>query len=557
MAASTTSDSVKSRVEDLVGVIDDEIAVTQWASDTAREVINLLPQDMLWSVSTVKSDSGGGTGAVLTPTVNGSGVVSAVAITQGGSGYLSDPEVTVSHASGINADIRVFTSGGVITAVDIMDGGTGYTTGSGGDTGITITVGGGGGVAVTTAKFLYAEKSGYQATEIEASNRARATDSGSMYLATTTSPMYYREEGKIHVKPNGGSVHVVDYPTIAYSNSGVTGVPDDVEHLVIMGAAVKARIHQLSVLREAIGDITSPEYAEVELVLEAIPTITDLSLNETAPTLVLESAPTLSDLVISATPPVAPQTPAFSDNVVTLPTTTPAYTAPVTGLSFTSADTFISTNEDVELANAELQKVSQQINKFQADIQNQVQKFNESNVEYQAGVQKAVQDAQLDSSKDSRQYESKLKRFNEELAKYQQLVNKEVQEYTINKLQKDLTIWTKKRSDQLQSYVADLEKYKATTSNEKEVYAINEIQKEIGLYQASQNNKLQKYQGDLSKKSQLFQAEFGVWQADITSEFTKHQAMLSELAALQGQYTSGLQNFVASYRLPKGEKDGE
>ena len=120
-----------------------------------------------------------------------------------------------------------------------------------------------------------------------------------------------------------------------------------------------------------------------------------------------------------------------------------------------------------------------------------------------------------------------------------------------------MTIWTKKRSDQLQSYVADLEKYKATTSNEKEVYAINEIQKEIGLYQASQNNKLQKYQGDLSKKSQLFQAEFGVWQADITSEFTKHQAMLSELAALQGQYTSGLQNFVASYRLPKGEKDGE
>ena len=129
--------------------------------------------------------------------------------------------------------------------------------------------------------------------------------------------------------------------------------------------------------------------------------------------------------------------------------------------------------------------------------------------------------------------------------------------YRLNKLQKDLTIWTKKRSDQLQSYVADLDKYKAVTSNEKEVYAINELQKEIGLYQADQNNKLQKYQGDLSKKSQLFQAEFGVWQTDVTSEFTKHQAMLSELAALQGQYTNGLQNFVASYRLPKGEKDGE
>ena len=69
---STTSSSVKSRVEDLVGTIeDDATAITQWASDTAREVINLLPQDMLWSVSTTKSDSGGGSGAVLTPTVNG------------------------------------------------------------------------------------------------------------------------------------------------------------------------------------------------------------------------------------------------------------------------------------------------------------------------------------------------------------------------------------------------------------------------------------------------------------------------------------------------------
>ena len=554
MAASS---SVKSRVEDLVGVIDDEIAITQWASDTAREVINLLPQDMLWSVSTTKSDSGGGSGAVLTPTVNGSGVISSVAITTAGSGYLSDPEVTVSHAAGINGDIRVFTSGGAITAVDIVDGGSGYTTGSGAGTGITMTVSGGGGVSVTTAKFLYAEKNGYQATEIEASNRARVIDSGSMYLATSTSPMYYREGGKIYVKPSGGTVHVVDYPTISYSNSGVTGVPDDVEHLVIMGAAVKARIHQLATIREGIADILSPTYSQVEFVLEAIPSITDLTLAETAPTLVLESAPTLSDLVVSAAAPVAPATPSFTDNVVTLPSTPPSYTAPVTDLSFSSATTFITTNEDVELANAELQKVSQQINKFQADIQNQVQKFNESNVEYQAGVQKAVQDAQLDSSKDSRQYESKLRRFNEELSRYQQLVNKEVQEYTINKLQKDLTIWTKKRSDQLQSYVADLDKYKAVTSNEKEVYAINELQKEIGLYQADQNNKLQKYQGDLSKKSQLFQAEFGVWQTDVTSEFTKHQAMLSELAALQGQYTNGLQNFVASYRLPKGEKDGE
>ena len=58
---------------------------------------------------------------------------------------------------------------------------------------------------------------------------------------------------------------------------------------------------------------------------------------------------------------------------------------------------------------------------------------------------------------------SKLRKFNEELSRYQQLVNKEVQEYSINNLQKDLSLWTQKRSNQLQKYVADLDKYKAKT----------------------------------------------------------------------------------------------
>lgn len=547
---STTSSSVKSRVEDLVGEIqDDATAITQWASDTAREVINLLPQDMLWSVSTTKSDGGGGTGAVVAVTVTNE-VITAASVTTAGSGYLSDPEITVTDTSGSGAEIRGFSDGGALIAVDLVTGGTGYSASP------TITVSSGGGVSVTTAKFLYAEKNGYQATEIEASNKARATDSGSIYNATVKSPVYYREGGKIFVEPDGGGVHVVDYPTIAYGNSGVTGVPDDVEHLVIMGAAVKARIGQLVLLRVGIAEIASPTFTEVELVLDAIPSITDFSISESAPTLVLEASPSITDLTISASAPTSPVSPSFTDNVVTLPAS-PSYTPPVTDLSFASADTFITTNEDVELANAELQKVSTQINKFQADIQNQVQKFNEVNVVYQAGVQKAIQDAQLDSSKDTRQYESDLRRYHEEVLKYQQLVNTEVQEYTLNRLQKDLSIWTQKRSSQLQQYIADLDRFKAITSNEKEVYAINELQKEIGLYQANQNHRLQKYQGDLSKKGQKFQAEFGVWQTDVASEFQKHQAMMGELAALQGQYREGLQNFVASYRLPKGEKDGE
>ena len=140
MAAS----SVLSQIEDLIGDISETTAVSEWASDTAREVINLLPQDMLWSVSATLTDTGSGK-------------------------------------------------------------------------------------AVTTAKFLYAHKAGYPANEIKPEMKARATDSGSIYLATTQSPSFYRETGKVFVVPSGGSIVAVSYPTIAYDDPSITGVPDDVK----------------------------------------------------------------------------------------------------------------------------------------------------------------------------------------------------------------------------------------------------------------------------------------------------------------------------------------
>jgi hypothetical protein len=43
------SQSVETKIEDLIGEVPDSnaTAVTQWATDVAREVINLLPTEML------------------------------------------------------------------------------------------------------------------------------------------------------------------------------------------------------------------------------------------------------------------------------------------------------------------------------------------------------------------------------------------------------------------------------------------------------------------------------------------------------------------------------
>ena len=70
--------------------------------------------------------SGGGTGAVLTPTIT-SGVITGVAITNGGSGYSGT--ITVSVADGVYgtnlfaANITATQSGGAINAVTVVSGG--------------------------------------------------------------------------------------------------------------------------------------------------------------------------------------------------------------------------------------------------------------------------------------------------------------------------------------------------------------------------------------------------------------------------------------------------
>lgn len=58
--------SVKTRIKDLLQDITvDNVAIGQFATDAAKEIINVLPIEMLWSLSTVTSDNNGA-GAEIT-----------------------------------------------------------------------------------------------------------------------------------------------------------------------------------------------------------------------------------------------------------------------------------------------------------------------------------------------------------------------------------------------------------------------------------------------------------------------------------------------------------
>ena len=178
-----------------------------------------------------------------------------------------------------------------------------------------------------------------------------------------------------------------------------------------------------------------------------------VSFSSTAPTYVqpvvsLGSAPSISDLSITTPVPIPP---VLTDNSVSFSTTAPVYTPPVTSPSFGTVDTFISTDEDVELAGAKIQEINAQIGEYQANIQNQLNVFNDANVEYQAELQKAIQNAQLSQSDDAQA----LQKYSAEIQSYQAQIGKEIQEYQQN-MEGDLRVWQTERQTDIQKYSADM-----------------------------------------------------------------------------------------------------
>jgi len=581
--------SVETMVEDLIGSIPDNnsTAITQWATDIAREVINILPPQMLWQVSNTLGDSNNGSGATVTlsfgSAVGGYHPITGVSVGQGGSGYASDPTVQINTSTGSGALIRAFSNGSAVIAADLADAGVNYKNTD------TATVVESDGIAVSTAKFLYAHRNGYKAIEINPADKQRAEDPDSIYKATTNNPVFWREGGKVYVEPDGGSVVVVNYPTINFDDSAIAGVPDDVKHLVIMGTAVKGRLFQLDSLRREIDELkTRPSYetTNATISLVPVPSITDLDVSAnvtlpsmdvdppnisvglvsseaigditvdfgdpvpvyTPPVLTLTSELNLSDLTITSLPPSTITPPSFTDITVDLSSiSVPTYIKPVLTRDFTGATTHITTNEDVELANAELQKISGQINSFQADIENELNKFNKESAEYQTKVQKATQDAQLKQGKEFTDYANKLQKYGADLSAYQHEVNKEVQEYTVNKLQKDLTEWQAKRENDFQEYQLRMQN------------SLNEFNEGLTAYQTSFQKAIKNVDLEIANAQQNAALERDKNKQNTINQYTKdlenYKLSLQRYVTDLQEYQAAASTQIQEYTINKIQKD--
>ena len=316
------------KVEDLIGSVGDTAAISDFCTDTARELVNIAPKDIL-------------------------------------------------H----------------VMAEEIDDSGSGAT--------------------LSNAKFLYAKKDGYEAPKVEPDKTARYTDSNSIYYATTKSPICYILKNKAFVKPSGGQVFAVKFPTIAfgdsfgsYASSG-TVVAQELEPIILLGAAVKGRLRQLADKRTSL---------PTGLVFPSTPSVPSLSANQIG---------TLGTAPVYTAPKVGGAT---EELTATIEAATAGEATDKYDFSrwFDLVADYIEDSEDIELAQAQIQKISTYLNAYAQAMQNQMNVFNDANVEYQAELQRVTENARLSSQDDAQL----LQKYQAELQNYSNELNAQVQSYT-------------------------------------------------------------------------------------------------------------------------------
>jgi len=375
---------------------------------------------------------------------------------------------------------------------------------------------------VKTDSLVYVRRDQFEASLVDSSMRGFIGNSNSLHLATATFPKYYIADGnRVIVKPDPDNTYTAHAQYVDFSK---IDDDSDLRNAVVFHAAAK-EFSQLAT------DETAPTYTAP--VLEASTSFSNFSsgLSETDPGV----------FSLTAVQPSAPIDPSFSTPAIDTITISnlgipPTYTAPVVGgdateLSslddldtnntidehadqpewdqwFATAAHLIEDEEDIELAGAQIQKISAYIQAYSGAMQNQLNVFNDANTEYQGKLQEAIQQSQINAQetqseaslllqKENQEYGAKLQKYSSNLNKYQADVTKEVQEYQqkLSQYQLELSTssqaWQKQESDKVSRYQSEVQN------------SLNVFNKENAVY----TQRISYYEGASDKYYQWAQAE--------------------------------------------------
>jgi hypothetical protein len=522
----------KAQVEAWVGTVTDTSALDSMLCSAAKWVINLLPESILTHHAADLTDTAGAS-ATFTVTLNAGGVT-AVPIVGAGTGYPPYVSLTIAHATGTGAKAyAVANASGVIVNTYVTAAGTGYT-----GTAATATVAGSSGVTTSGHRILGAHKLGYPASFIDAIEKGRYADANSIFLATAKRPVAYLENDKGYVIPSGGTLRGVPYPTVGNADSTVANFPDQLEPALSLYAAIQYRIKQIETVQAITGALAWVAPTVVTVPGDASFTSTDAVVSTIAATTIvaLGSAPTytkptitgfpatLNTLDVSAiTAPAVPSAPAITatDAVAgTIAATTlvalsspPTYTAPASPASFSysNAGTAITTNEDIELGQAELQYVQTQLKEYETRLNDSAANYKVASEVYQAQIAYKIGQAKLDQ---------------ERLVAAAQLTqdaNIKNEAQTLAALIQDYTMV-------LQKFQGDLKRFTDLVDTE-----IKEYQGNVARLQVDRVTLIQQYQADIENEYKEFEKENVAYQAELQMKISQaklDQERLSAVAAM-------------------------
>tara|TARA_R100001443_G_C3344966_1_gene175374 strand:+ start:129 stop:1139 length:1011 start_codon:yes stop_codon:yes gene_type:complete len=263
---------------------------------------------------------------------------------------------------------------------------------------------------LSTSKITEVVRDGYFCTQISVEQAAFANDSASLQKSTEKFPTYTiigdSAGAKLQIHPTPTNSKVANYYFI-----DPTTIDDDT---VLMSAVIYHAV--------------SNEYSKL--------------LNDNMP------------VFVSVAPPTAPT---LSSNSITFNTSVPTYTPPPMGsLDFADTEDLITNEEDSEMLSSRISEINAKISEYSAKIQESQALFNKENTEYQAQLQKSIEDGRLSSQDDAQ----KIQKFSAELQEYQTKINDELQKFA-SKLQKT------------QVYSAEGKKYYDWSVNEITLYIQN------------------------------------------------------------------------------------
>jgi len=272
-----------------------------------------------------------------------------------------------------------------------------------------------------TDSVISVRRDSYVAQEVGIQDRGFIGSSASLKKATNTFPKYFiADANRIIVKPDPDSTYKIYVTYVNYSN-----IDDDSD---LRNAVV---YHSIS---KEYGRLASGKISDI--VLSPSPVSPD------APSF---TTPDISSVVLNnlGTPPTytAPSLDASSDQITEMEAGTLGSSETDTEQWFNIAGQYIEDQEDFELAGAQIQKISTYIQAYSGAMQNQLNKFNDDNTEYQAKLQEAVrqadinateaqQEANLKLQKETQEYSSKLQLLQAEVSRYQNEINAQIQNVT-------------------------------------------------------------------------------------------------------------------------------